>query len=235
MGFGSSPWILNNPSTPKGSLGVCLEWRRGTSWTSARTGSGQAPHPQQPPQLRTDKHLPCADRMCQLHPPPPALQPEPRVCLWHWLLPARLCLHPAGSQGEGEGQPGQTYPYGRRCQETPLPGSRGRGSPRASLMQSLAFTHREQLWLGSVRVSQWGWDQVLASSSRSPLITDMTTSFTFFPPSSSLFPDSPWADTSVSLAGFQGSPHAVGDPLLGVGARTVPLQPPRALHRTPPR
>lgn len=131
---GSSPRMLNNPITLKGSLGVCLEWSCGASWSqpsspAARAGSGQAPHPQQSPQLGPDEHLPCADGVCQLHPPPPALQPEPRVRLRHRLLPARLCLHPAGSQGEGEGHPGQTYPYGRRCQETPLPGSRQRGSP----------------------------------------------------------------------------------------------------------
>lgn len=43
---------------------------------------------------------------------------------------------------------------------------------------------------------------------------------------SSLFPASPWADiSSLALAGSWGSPHAVGDPLLGIGARTVPVQP----------
>uniref|UniRef100_A0A8B9GG73 Semaphorin-3D n=1 Tax=Amazona collaria TaxID=241587 RepID=A0A8B9GG73_9PSIT len=42
----------------------------------------------------------CGDRVCQLHPPPPALQQDPRVRLWDRLLPAHLCLHPAGSSGE---------------------------------------------------------------------------------------------------------------------------------------
>lgn len=123
----------------------------------------------------------------------------------------------------------------------PSPWEQGEREPQslgraASLMQSMAFTWRVQLWLGSVRVSRWEWDQVLTSPLRNSLITDTPTSFPPFPPSSSLFPSSLRADISpLALPGCQGSPHAVGDPILGVGARTVPLQPPRAVHGTPHR
>lgn len=78
----------------------------------------------------------------------------------------------------------------------PSPWEQGEREPQslrreASVVQSLALIWREQLCLGSVRVSQWGWDQVLASPSRNSLITDTPTSFPPFSPSSSLFPDSP--------------------------------------------
>ncbi|KAM9133865.1 semaphorin-3D-like isoform 4-T5 [Pangshura tecta] len=49
------------------------------------------------------RNLPDPHRMCQFHPASPAVQQEPRVCLWDWLLPAHLRLCPARSQGtDGE-------------------------------------------------------------------------------------------------------------------------------------
>lgn len=182
--------------------------------------------------------------MCQLCPPPPALQQEPRVCLRDRLLPTRLCLHPVGIQGEGEGHPGLPHPHCRRWQETPStsPSSSpvtggGRGSPRRVAGQPGAVPDACVAVLYVARSSPGlavpGCPMGTGPGSGSPLEgpARCRPEHTSFLPTllhmPGLFPASPRADISpLALAGSRGSPHAVGDPLLGIGTRTVPVQPP---------
>lgn len=46
---------------------------------------------------------PCfTDGVCQLCPPPAALQPHSPPCLWHRCIPAHVCLHLCGAQRRGK-------------------------------------------------------------------------------------------------------------------------------------
>lgn len=81
------------------------------------------------------------DGVCQLCPPPAALQPHPPPGLWHRCLPANVCLHQCGAQRGGK--------LGWKWDSVCVCREEGGGGYKVSWegsLQGISANHTKRLW-----------------------------------------------------------------------------------------